>query len=219
MRECVDLARRVAARGPLDVLVNCAGVFMTRRRVTPEGIETQFAVNHLAPFLLTTRLLPSLEASGEGRIIVISSDSHRPGRIHWADPGLGRFYFGLGAYEQSKLANVLFVKELARRLGMGSPVTAFALDPGLVDTAMGNKAGPSPSSLVWSLRRRAGTPAAVPAASIARLSADPGFRGRSGLYWKEGREVEPSPRAKNSVDARRLWDLSVRLVARALGEE
>lgn len=218
MRECDALARRVAAGGGLDVLVNCAGLFATRHVSSHEGIERQFAVNHLASFVLTGGLLSSLEASGDGRVIVVSSDSHRPGRIHWADPGMGRFYFGLVAYEQSKLANVLFVKELARRLGPGSAITVFALDPGLVDTAMGNKAGPSPSSLVWSLRRRAGTPPEVPAAAIAQLASEPALRGRSGLYWKDGREVEPSRRAKDPDGAQRLWKLSASLVARALGE-
>lgn len=216
LREVAALADRVAARGPLSLLVNCAGIFTTRRKLTVEGIETQFAVNHLAPFLLSTRLLPSLEASGEGRIVTVSSESHRAGRIHWRDPGLGPFYLGLRAYEQSKLANVLFTRELARRLGPASRVTVFAADPGLVDTAMGNKAGLSPSSLVWSLRRRAGTSAEVPARAIAWLGSEPSLAGKSGRYWKDGREREPSARARDPEAARRLWELSEELVARAL---
>ncbi len=216
MRACAALAERVASRGPLDLLVNCAGVFKTRREMTPEGLETQFAVNHLASFVLTRGLVPTLEASGRGRVIVVSSDSHRPGRIHWKDPSLKAFYFGLHAYEQSKLANVLFVKELARRRGSGSALGVFAVDPGLVDTAMGNKAGFSPSSLVWSLRRRAGSSPRVPAEAIAWLSSQAGLEGRSGGYWKDGREIEASARALDAEAAARLWSLSESLVDRAL---
>lgn len=218
MKECAALGERIAAAGPLDILVNCAGAFTTRRTLTVDGFETQFAVNHLAAFVLGRALLPALEASGDGRFVIVSSDSHRPGRIHWSDPGFGRFYFGLRAYEQSKLANVLFARELAHRLGAESAVTVFALDPGLVDTAMGNKAGLSPSSLVWSLRRRAGTSTEVPAAAIAWLAATPQLKGRSGGYWKDGSEVEPSERARNDADARRLWDLSATMVSKAIGQ-
>lgn len=218
LQETRDLSRRLSALpGGVDVLVNCAGAFTARRTLTAEGLETQFAVNHLAPFLLTTALLPSLLASSDGRVVVVSSASHRFGRIRWEDPSLRRGYTGLGAYGQSKLANVLFVKELARRLGPGSSVTVFAEDPGLVYTDMGLKHGRSLTSLGWRLRRLAGTSPEVPARWIAFLASSPEVRGRSGLYWKDGRELAPSPRALDPEAARRLWDLSEEIVGRILG--
>ena len=202
----------------LDVLVNCAGVFTARRTLTPEGLETQFTVNHLAPFLLSTALLPSLSASPDGRVIVVSSASHRFGRIRWEDPFRRRGYTGLGAYGQSKLANVLFVRELARKLGPGASITVFAVDPGLVDTDMGLKHGLSLSSLVWRIRRRGGTSPDGPAACIAVLAASPEIRGRSGAYWKDGREIRPSRRALDEGDARRLWDLSEEIIRTVSGQ-
>ena len=218
LQETRTLGERLASgSGGIDALVNCAGVFTSRRTLTPEGLETQFAVNHLAPFLLTTTLLPRLRAAPDGRVVVVSSASHRFGRIRWEDPSRARGYTGLGAYGQSKLGNVLFVRELALRLGPGSSVTVFAADPGLVRTDMGLKHGPSLASLGWRLRRRAGTPPEVPAAAIALLVTSPELRGRTGLYWKDGRELAPSPRALDARAARRLWDLSEGITREILG--
>ncbi len=217
LRETAALAARLTAvNGTIDVLVNCAGVFSSRRTLTPEGLETQFAVNHLAPFLLTTSLLPALAAAPDGRVITVSSASHRFGRIHWRDPSLARGYSGLRAYSQSKLANVLFTRELARRLGPGASVTAFAADPGLVHTDMGLKQGRSAASLAWRLRRLGGTSPDVPAEGIALLASSLELRGRTGLYWKDGRELAPSRRARDAEAGRRLWELSGDLVRRAL---
>ena len=118
MAEVKDLASRlVDSSKPIDVLVNCAGIYTAKRTLTSEGLEMQFAVNHLAPFLLTTRLLPAIRP--ESRIATVSSGSHYYGWMRWKDPSLAGHYFGLWAYEQSKLANVLFSYELARRLESG----------------------------------------------------------------------------------------------------
>lgn len=213
LRETEALAARLSVvPGGIDVLVNCAGVFLSRRTLTPEGLETQFAVNHLAPFLLTTSLLPALAAAPDGRVITVSSASHRFGRIHWRDPSLARGYSGLRAYGQSKLANVLFTRELANRLGPGASVTVFAADPGLVHTDMGLKHGLSAASLAWRLRRLGGTSPDVPAEGIALLASSPELKGLTGLYWKDGRELAPSRRALDAQAARRLWDLSQALV-------
>jgi NAD(P)-dependent dehydrogenase (short-subunit alcohol dehydrogenase family) len=218
LRETRALGEGLASGpGGIDALVNCAGVFTARRTLTPDGLETQFAVNHLAPFLLTTTLLSRLRAAPDGRVVVVSSASHRFGRIRWKDPSRVRMYTGLGAYGQSKLGNVLFVRELARRLGPGSSVTVFAADPGLVRTDMGLKHGPSLTSLGWRIRRRAGTVPEVPAAAVALLVASPELRGRTGLYWKDGRELAPSPRALDAQAARRLWDLSEGIIRQVLG--
>jgi retinol dehydrogenase-12 len=216
LRQTATLAERVASAGGLDILVNCAGIYTTKRRITPEGLETQFAVNYLAPFLLTNRLLPALQSRSEARVITVSSGSHYYGRIHWGNPSLRYRYLGLWAYEQSKLGNVLFSAELARRLGPGSGITVFTADPGLVNTDMGQKAGASLSGLVWSIRKKSGTSPEVPARAIAFLAAEPSLAGDSGRYWRDGRAVEPSRRARDLQNARRLWEFSARLIDAAL---
>lgn len=217
LREVSALAARLAAAlDRIDILVQCAAAFTARRVPTREGLETQFAVNHLAAFLLTTSLLPRLQAAPEARVITVSSASHRAGRIHWRDPLLKRCYFGLRAYEQSKLANVLFTYELARRLGPGSTVSTYAADPGLVNTELGLKQGLSPSSLFWRLRRKGGTGPDAPAAALAFLASSEAAAGRSGLYWKDGRPLPSSRRSRDEAAAKRLWSLSERIVAQTL---
>jgi len=220
LRKVFVLAERLAASaGRIDILVNCAGVFTASRALTPDGLETQFTVNHLAPFLLTTSLLPRLTAAPEARVITVSSDSHYYGRIRWRDPSLSRLYFGLWAYEQSKLANVLFSYELARRLGPESSVSVYAADPGLVNTEMGQKQGLTPSSVFWSLRRRTGTSPDLPAQAIAFLASSAEAARRTGLYWKNGEPKRSSRRSYDVEAARRLWALSEKLVERALTGE
>ncbi|MEW6548269.1 MAG: SDR family NAD(P)-dependent oxidoreductase [Spirochaetota bacterium] len=204
---------------PLDVLVNCAGFYSDRRRYSADGYEMQFAVNHLAAFALTKGLAESLEAAPDGRVVAVSSDSHYYGWMRWKRleaalrgerPRMP--YFGLGAYEESKLANVLFVKALAVRHSF----TSFAADPGLANTDMGLKQGASIGGLVWSLKRRFGTSPDVPARAIADLVSDPSLKGRTGGYWKDGREIPPSRRAMDQDAARRLWALSEAMLDRAL---
>ena len=219
MSEVASLARRIREReARIDVLVNCAGIYTDKRMLTAEALETQFAVNHLAPFFLTTSLLPLLEAASEGRIITVSSDSHYYGWIRWRDPSLSRCYLGLWAYEQSKLANVLFSYELRRRLATGSRVRIAVADPGLANTSMGEKHGRSLASLFWSLRRRLGTPASVPAEAIASLAALPEGQLPNGLYWKAGKAVASSRLSYREKDAKRLWEMSKALVDGALAD-
>ena len=217
------LAGRLGPAGRLDVLVNCAGFYADRRIESADGFEMQFAVNHLAHFLLTTRLLPLLGASPDARVITVSSDSHYQGRIHWT--ALERSlrskrsllpYIGIKAYEQSKLANALFSAELGRRTS-GGGITSFAADPGLANTEMGLKQGPSIGALFWKLHRRKGTSPDVPASAIAWLASEPSLAGRTGLYWKNGVEQPPSARAVDCKAARRLWELSEAFVEAAIG--
>jgi retinol dehydrogenase-12 len=195
----------------IDVLVNNAGGFAFRRRETVDGIEAQFALNYLAGYLLTRLLLPAMSANGSpgsARVIMVSSGSHFSGRMHWADVGLRRLYNGLTAYDQSKLAAMLFTRELARRLGPDSPVGVYAVDPGLVKTGIGMKGTGGLVRMVWRLRTRRGINPAEAAATVAFLALDPLIEGRTGMYWKECRPVEPSRRALDAEDARRLWELS-----------
>ncbi|MCE1196841.1 SDR family NAD(P)-dependent oxidoreductase [bacterium] len=204
----------------LDAVVNCAGFYSDRRALSLDGCEMQFAVNHLAHFCLTTRLLPLLAKAPDARVVTVSSASHYYGRIAWktlegylrgATPR--RPYIGIRAYEQSKLANALFTAGLARRAG--GALTAFSADPGLVNTEMGLKQGLSVGSLFWNWRRRFGTSPAVPAEAIAWLVAEPALRGKTGLYWKDKQELAPSRRALDPEAADRLWTLSEAFVEAA----
>jgi NAD(P)-dependent dehydrogenase (short-subunit alcohol dehydrogenase family) len=195
----------------MDGLVNNAGVFTYWFTQTPDGIEMQWAVNHLAPFLLTRLLLPLLEQAPFARVVTVSSDSHFNTQINWADPQLRRHYNGLQAYGTTKLANILFTLELNNRLGAASGVRAFAVDPGLVNTDIGMKGTPPLAGWVWKLRRKGGTAPQVPARGILYLLSQPDIQNSGALYWKDSR---PKPSSRVSVDAHsagRLWTLSGQL--------
>jgi NAD(P)-dependent dehydrogenase (short-subunit alcohol dehydrogenase family) len=128
-----------------------------------------------------------------------------------------RRYSCLGAYGQSKLCNVLFAAELARRAA-GTSVGSYAIAPGLVNTDIGHKGSAGVERLFWSVRRRCGLPACVPAGHIARIATSPEYAGRSGLYWRDGVPRKPSRAARDPGQARRLWELSERLCGAGEGE-
>lgn len=224
-----------------DALVNCAGVYTSKRELTVEGLELQFAVNHLAAFYLTTSLFPVMAT--DCRVATVSSGSHYYGWIRWRDPSLKGFYLGLWAYEQSKLANVLFSYELARKCGRKELVsgqeravgsegsdsvfyekdlvaapTVFAVDPGLVNTDMGGKHSGGLSKLFWNVRRKGGTSPEVPAQGIATLIASRELGGRTGLYWRDATPLRSSRLSYSRRAASRLWELSEQMVAQALAK-
>ncbi len=214
VRELGEQVRQFAEAetgGRLDVLANNAGTVANWYCATEDGYELQFAVNHLAPFLLTRLLLPLLQAAPSARAITVSSRAHRSGRIHWKDVMLRKRYNTLTAYAQSKLANVLFTVELNRRLGADSPVRAYAVDPGLVNTEIGLKGTSGIVRWVWDWRRRKGVTPDQGAATLVHLAADPEVEGSREPYWKDCEPVPPAPRALNESDAKRLWELSERL--------
>jgi len=216
-----DLSSQQAVRGlgaelrarlgdaPLDVLVNNAGAVASWYTPTVDGYELQFAVNHLAPFLLTHELLPALQKAEAARVITTSSRSHRGARIYWADVMLRRNYFTLTAYRQSKMANVLFTAEFIRRYG-GDGLRAYAADPGLVKTDIGLKGTGGLVSLVWGLRARGGRSPEYGAATIVHLAADP-LEDEAAGYWKDSRPLAPDAYALREDEGRRLWELSERL--------
>ncbi len=192
----------------LDGLVNNAGTFTYWLSLTPDGFETQWAVNYLAPFLLTWELLPLLQAAPMARVVTVSSGSHYGCRLNWQDLQLRRHYNGLRAYGNTKLADVLFTLELNRRLGPQSPVRAFAADPGLVKTDIGLKGTPSLVRWVWKQRSAAGLDPEESARGIVFLLNEPSIQNSTEIYWKH---AEPKPASRFSLDqeaAGRLWALS-----------
>jgi NAD(P)-dependent dehydrogenase (short-subunit alcohol dehydrogenase family) len=180
----------------IDVLVNNAGVYLRQRRVTKDGYEATFQINHLSHFLLTSLLLPSL-AEGS-RILNVSSMAHARGSLDFDDLMSERGYSAYGAYSQSKLANILFTRELARRQ---AKATANALHPGVVGTKLlteGFGFGGSES-----LEEGAAT-------SVYLATSDE-VKGVTGKYFSHGREARPNPSALDDPAAQRLWDVSARL--------
>jgi NAD(P)-dependent dehydrogenase (short-subunit alcohol dehydrogenase family) len=141
---------------PLDSLVNNAGTFADRYTLTEDGVELTLAVNHIAAFLLTLELLPALQQSSLARLVTISSNSHYGSRLNVHTMNKPPIFHGLLAYQDSKLCNVLFTAEFNRRYG-GKQLRAFAVDPGLVNTAIGEKGTSGLIAWFWRQRRKGGT--------------------------------------------------------------
>ncbi len=205
-----QLATEFLATGaPLHVLVNNAGVVNLRRTLTVDGIETVFAVNHLAYFLLTHLLLDRIKASAPARIVNVSSDVHRSATVNFDDLGGERRYRAMRVYGQSKLANILFTIELARRLE-GTGVTVNALHPGAVATGLGKNNGIFARGVIALLRPFFRTPEQGAATTIY-LASSPAVDGISGKYFVDCRERRPSRAALDEAAARRLWEISARM--------
>jgi retinol dehydrogenase 14 len=199
-----------AALPRIDVLVNNAGLALRDRLVTEDGFENTFAVNHLAYFLLTRLLQPTLLASAPARVINVSSEAHRWGSVRFDDLMGEATYDGWKAYAQSKLANVLFTYELARRLD-GTGVTANCLHPGLVGTAFASR-GPSLIRILSRLARPLLRSPASGAATSVYLASAPEVATVTGRYFA-GRRARRSSRASyDRALAARLWGVSERLV-------
>ncbi|HSU15467.1 SDR family oxidoreductase [Longimicrobium sp.] len=194
----------------IDVLVNNAAVYTRRRRLTDDGIEMQWAVNHLAPFLLTSLLLPRLTASAPARVVTVSSNAHEMAELRWDDLEMRRRrYRGFRQYGNTKRANVLFTRELARRTA-GSGVAANALHPGTVATELLMNGFPP----IRLFRRWLRTPEQG-AATAVYLAASPEVAGISGEYFVDERPVPVPAPAHDDEAARRLWEISERMVGLA----
>jgi retinol dehydrogenase 12 len=206
-----DVAARLLARHPaIDVLVNNAGIVNLRHTTTVDGIETVFAVNHLAYFLLTHLLLDGLRRTPAARIVNVASEAHRFTRtIDFDDLGHARRYRTMQVYGHSKLANILFTYELARRLA-GTTLTANCLHPGSVGTRLGQNNGRIATLLTRLLRPFFRTPEQGAATSI-QLAASPAVAGVTGRYFKDCREARSSRASYDEDVARRLWAVSERM--------
>lgn len=203
--------REIVGAGALDALINNAGTVSSWHQVTPDGYELQFAVNHLAPFLLTHELMPLLKRAPAARVVTVSSGSHRRTRIRWRDVMFRRGYRVLAAYKQSKLANVLFTAGFNRFVGPRTGVRALAADPGLVNTPIGLKGTSGLARAVWARRSQNGASPDEAAQGIVFLATDPAVDGSDALYWKDGQPLRPSRAARKPEHAERLWSLSERL--------
>jgi NAD(P)-dependent dehydrogenase (short-subunit alcohol dehydrogenase family) len=195
----------------LDVLVNNVGGYWASRHVTADGLEHTFAVNHLAAFLLTDLLLDRLKASAPARVVTVSSGAQSMGKIDWADLQGERGYSGQTAYNQSKLASVMFAYELARRLA-GTGVTATVLHPGVVSTGFGAEDPSRISKVLVPLWRPFMKTPKQGAATSIHLASSPEVEGVTGVYFAGG-----SPRTSNKASydeaaAARLWRVSADLV-------
>jgi NAD(P)-dependent dehydrogenase (short-subunit alcohol dehydrogenase family) len=209
MAQVRDLAERLGGLDRIGVLINNAGFVASQRRVTEDGFEEVFAVNHLAPFLLSNLLLGKLTASAPARVITVTSDAHTAARLDLDNLNLEHGWDSWRSYSNSKLANILFTRELARRLE-GTGVTANCAHPGVVRTGFGRDASPL---------LRIGLTIARPfllspergASTIVYLATSPDVAGATGGYYVKSQLREPSKAAQDEATARRLWELSEEL--------
>ncbi|MCG3171242.1 MAG: hypothetical protein CALGDGBN_02842 [Pseudomonadales bacterium] len=202
----------LASGRPLHVLVNNAGVMNAERRLSDDGFEEMFAVNHLAHFLLTCRLLPLLQQAAPARIVHVASNAHHFCKeMRWDDLALANGYAAFPAYGHSKLANILFSNELARRFA-GSGIVSNAMHPGGVATGIGKNNG---------VVARVATAIAKPFMRTPRKGAETAVwlaaeadAGSNGGYFIDRKPVTPRPWARDPDAARRLWETSEQLLTR-----
>ena len=194
----------------LHVLINNAGVFLTKHTLTEDNLETTLAVNHLAPFLLTNLLLETLKASAPSRIVTVSSEAHQGAQINFDDLQGEKHFSSFNAYSQSKLANILFTYELSKRL-VGTGITANCLHPGVIRTNLGRnqnnilfRVGYRLVSLFFSSPTKGSQ-------TVVYLASSPDVQGVSGKYFVKKKEKKSSPESYEQAAAQRLWQMSAQL--------
>ena len=210
MGETRKVGAAIAMSEPrIDVLINNAGAMFADRRVTPEGLELTFALNHMAYFVLTEALREKLIASAPARIVSTSSSAHQGASLDFSDLQSARGYSGFKVYGRSKLANILFTRELARRLA-GTGVTANCLHPGFVATRFGHSTGGWTGRVLPFLQAFAISPEKG-ADTIVHLASSPEVASTTGAYFVKRKVVEPSRAAQDDAAAKRLWEASEKL--------
>ncbi len=206
LQQVVNLAAAFKARhSRLDVLLNNAGTYFNTRIKTPYAVEMTFLVNHLAPFLLTNRLLDVIRPSAPARIINVASEAHRFDTLNFKDLGFEHGYFGFKAYARSKLANVLFTYELARRLG-GSGVTVNAVHPGHVATDIWKNNLAIFGPVIRLINRWIAITPEQGADTLIYLASSPEVAGITGQYFIKRKVVSSSPLSHDEKTARQLWE-------------
>jgi NAD(P)-dependent dehydrogenase (short-subunit alcohol dehydrogenase family) len=191
----------------LDILINNAGAMFNKRHVTEDGLERTFALNHMAYFVITHLLLEKLKATPHARIVNTASGAHRGAMLDFGDLQSAKSYRGFAVYSKTKLCNILFTRELARRLAAGS-VTANCLHPGFVATRFGDESGGLVGSVIGMVKNVGAISPEEGAKTLIHLAASPKVEGISGEYFYKCRIDTPDAPARNAENARRLWDIS-----------
>lgn len=208
LSEMKRVAGEIAAAEPhIDVLVNNAGAMFGARKVTEDGLEMTFALNHMAYFVVTNLLLPNMTAGA--RVVSTASDAHRGAKLDFSDLQSARDYRGYGVYGRSKLCNILFTRELARRL-KGTGITANCLHPGFVATRFGDESGGALSLGIRAAKAFALMPEQG-AQTLVYLASSPEVVATSGGYFVRCKPAIPTREARNDADAKRLWDISAEI--------
>jgi NAD(P)-dependent dehydrogenase (short-subunit alcohol dehydrogenase family) len=194
----------------IDVLINNAGAFFAKRIVTADGLELTFALNHMAYFVVTALLRDKLAASGSARIVNVSSDAHRRATLDFDDLQTAKNFSAWKAYGRSKLANILFTRELARRLA-GTGVTANCLHPGFVASNFGDN-NPGFWGAVIGLGKRVGAISLQDGAKTSvYLATSTDVATSSGVYFEKSRPATPTAAAQDDAAAARLWQASAKI--------
>lgn len=212
MKEIHDTGKKIRGRYPaINVLVNNAGIVPDgQRKLTDEGFELTFAVNHLSYFLLTRQLMPSLEKAESARIINVASEAHKAGKFNPENLQLDKGYNAIKAYGNSKLFNIMYTYELSRRL-KGSNITTYSLHPGAVNT---NLASDSKSLFGWlfNLGKVFMLSPEEGAKTTIWLSSQPGIEDMNGLYFKNCNKIKPADIAHDDNACKKLWELTQELL-------
>jgi NAD(P)-dependent dehydrogenase (short-subunit alcohol dehydrogenase family) len=194
----------------IDVLINNAGIWYSDRHLVSPGLEMCFAVNYLAPFLLTHLLYPAILRSPEGRIVNVTSGTHRRGRIHFQDLTLSDHYTGMRSYAQSKLALVLFSYEFHRR-NPHQNISINSLEPGMVNTQIGQKHAHWLHRLIWRTLRLGSVSLEKGAETSIFLATSSEIQGVSGRYWANCKAIKSSVESYKESSAAQLWEVSMSL--------
>ena len=206
IKELARKAQDIIGGHGLDVLINNAGSFYSYYSLSGEGVEQQFAINAMAPLMLSLLLYESLKKA-RGRIINVSSSSHYGARIRWRDIQLSRNYGQLKAYKQSKLISVM----LAQRFNeLSDGVTAYMADPGLVNTEIGFKNTGGIAKFIWKHRKNKGRPASYGAATSVYLASEENLPQE--LYFKDSRPKKPNKLVYDHDSVLRIWDYSLKII-------
>ena len=211
MAETKRVGEEIALReARIDVLLNNAGALFNRREETAEGLEKTFATNHMAYFVLTNVLLDKLKSTPGARIVCTASDAHKGNTLDFDDLQSKKRYMGFSVYGRSKLCNILFTRELARRIA-GSGMTANCLHPGFVATRFGAGSGGVMDMLLKVAKPVGAISPEEGAKTIIYLASSPDVANVSGDYFYKCKISTPTKEAQNDADAKRLWEVSAKI--------